>query len=1497
MSFKTLFDKARTISSLANKSSKQIGGEVESRGYHTEDIIKEKRFLPRVDYSNPKNFARYGSAEEYYKQSIVRVYDTYPYDGSLRERLEWENESTYLDLYLFDNLYPRTNGYIKFSPNGWGALDGTIRDGYGLPKTLEYIYFEGGPHPNPNGMTPYARQFTGSNYYEPDRNRSSNLKLDPSTGATVEFWLKKENFDRFKTEKEVIFDLWNTEDTSSADYGRFRLELSASEGTGSASGADPFRLTFMSGTVGFVTASIASSTFTTSSLANNTWNHYAVTLKNSPPSKSIQFSGSTDYTQGIKVGPASFWNSQLGSDKQISVSMWVYKTADTSGGGAQSRLFTIGTGANQFEILSDSSERLQVVADCTPSDLTDITDVNCPPLNEWHHLMVTWDGGAATPEASTVYLDGQPRAFISSTARNGWLAGGFTHGANIGNNAAASKAWDGYINNVAVWNRKLTSDEAISVYNNGVPGDLLASTAPSSLVSWWPLGSDPDDSLDGTDTPSTTNHIVDKTDRANGYAEDGTMANTQIVGYSPVNTSVVTDFYVNGSVESSKQIQARPGGAVGAAGPLEIDSPLVATIGALATTADDTSAPAYAGKLSASLDEFRYWKEYRLGKGIGRYWFDQVGGGTNTDPKPFTDTQEEVNTNLGVYYKFNEGITGDSVIDKKILDYSGRVSNGAWTGYTSDSRSTGSAIVESLAAIREFKDPIIYSSHPQIVALRDSLIISGSDHDGSNNAMVINSIPAWISEEDEEGQGHLKKLTQIMASYFDTLQLQIESLNKLKDVQYVSGSTKPLPFADRLLNSHGFVSPEIFLDADILEKLADRSEDRLYEKTLNDLKNIIYQNIYNNLIYIYKSKGTEKSFRNLIRCFGIDDELLKLKMYARNTEYKFRENRRTLILPSKVVDFNTSDNSTATVFSYQDPSGSNTNAYGYLTSSVELTGGWAYTLETDIIFPSKQLPTSETYFDTNVLTASLFGIHSAQDSESDTSWRDNDYVNFQVFAERDELQSQNVKFVLTGTAGGFVPRLETTLYEDTYNDVHWNLAVRIKPERYPLVGMALDSNTGNYIIELHGEKVEGGFASTAFTVSGAISAPPAGFITGSKRVFVGAHRTNFTGAVRQSSDVKVEACRFWLDYVPDSVLRAHALDSENFGALQPHSYAFPSIGSGSALYGDVTQFDTLAFNWEFSENTGSNTNGQFVVADESSGSTANIGQFNGLGELLNKQYTGLGYGFAASATAPIEKEFEVISRLNDIETIAPAETITVLSAEDQHVFKIDSRPINYFFAFEKSMYNTISEQIVNYFGNLKDFNNLIGQPVNRYRHEYKSMAFMRQKFFERVGNEEIDFDRFYEFYKWFDSSLSFMLGQLVPASADFADNVRTVIEDHALERNKYKSVVPFLDTEQNVFDALLASNVEYGDAISSPDDDATGTGFYPVHAPRARVDGLSAPGFVRKWKYTHAPPGLSQDAKYLWWKFMVDRSGSFAVISSARPLFLIQKPNSHASRF
>ena len=148
-------------------------------------------------------------------------------------------------------------------------------------------------------------------------------------------------------------------------------------------------------------------------------------------------------------------------------------------------------------------------------------------------------------------------------------------------------------------------------------------------------------------------------------------------------SNVDVELYQNGTLLQT----VTTGSALGT-----VTGSMKAHLGALVTEVSGThsypGAPDFTGwgKLSGSVDEFRYWKTKRDAKQIGLNWYTHVNGGTNTDT---------ANTDLGVYYKFNEGITTNSSLDSVVLDYSGRITNGTWTGYTAPSRNIGSAIVDA----------------------------------------------------------------------------------------------------------------------------------------------------------------------------------------------------------------------------------------------------------------------------------------------------------------------------------------------------------------------------------------------------------------------------------------------------------------------------------------------------------------------------------------------------------------------------------------------------------------------------------------------------------------------------------------------------------------------------------------------------------------------------------------------------------------------------------
>ena len=155
---------------------------------------------------------------------------------------------------------------------------------------------------------------------------------------------------------------------------------------------------------------------------------------------------------------------------------------------------------------------------------------------------------------------------------------------------------------------------------------------------------------------------------------------------------------------------------------------------------------------------------------------------------------------------------------------------------------------------------------------------------------------------ESDSNGDLKNLVQIIASYFDTLQSQIKAVPELKNIQYLSSSFKEFPFASNLVDSAGMLSSDIFVDSNILEQIMSRDEDRDYLLEFDEIKNRIYQNIYNNLVYVYKSKGTERAFRNIIHCYGVGEDLVRLNTFGNNVDYELKRNFRSSVAARNLAD-------------------------------------------------------------------------------------------------------------------------------------------------------------------------------------------------------------------------------------------------------------------------------------------------------------------------------------------------------------------------------------------------------------------------------------------------------------------------------------------------------------------------------------------------------------------------------------------------------------------
>ena len=387
-------------------------------------------------------------------------------------------------------------------------------------------------------------------------------------------------------------------------------------------------------------------------------------------------------------------------------------------------------------------------------------------------------------------------------------------------------------------------------------------------------------------------------------------------------------------------------------------------------------------------------------------------------------------------------------------------------------------------------------------------------------------------------------------------------------------------------------------------------------------------------------------------------------------------------------------------------------------------------------------------------------------------------------------------------------------------------------------------NTGSapdtYTINFYGVNVLYGDVKNEFEVTGTVSySQGLDILTNPKRLFAGAQRQNLTGSLTRPTDVKVGSCRVFYDYIPNESIKMHAVDPTNFGTRHPYRDAF--LYENDLRKSGIVEAETLALNWTFETVTGSNAAGQFLVPDLSSGSVDLQNRHGWISKIINLQHPGRGFGFPPDDINSVDKDYIFAYRQQLPEILTSEDTVKVLTQDDLQ-FTRESRPQTFFFALEKSMYQEISIEMLNLFSTVKDFGNLVGEPVNRYRQDYKDLSKLRQLYFEKVQNTP-DFEKFVEFYKWFDESLNVFLQQFLPASADVSEEIKTVFESHILERNKYWTKFPTLEVKE-----------------SDPD-----AGFRGVNE------------LTYDWKTGHAPISDQENENCSWWNARAEREG---IISS-----------------
>lgn len=172
------------------------------------------------------------------------------------------------------------------------------------------------------------------------------------------------------------------------------------------------------------------------------------------------FNGTTSY---IDAGSATI----LDDIPQITVSAWIYPS--TSGelgtGKIVSKRGDVAALSGWNFGMSGSSLNWSAEFSVTLATRTTSTTVT---LNKWTHVVLTWDGSSTAANAK-MYINTVEAGYSTTTNGSGTRSSDAAKSLTIGNlSSAAERTFDGFIDDVKIYNRIITTQEVKDLYNQGV---------------------------------------------------------------------------------------------------------------------------------------------------------------------------------------------------------------------------------------------------------------------------------------------------------------------------------------------------------------------------------------------------------------------------------------------------------------------------------------------------------------------------------------------------------------------------------------------------------------------------------------------------------------------------------------------------------------------------------------------------------------------------------------------------------------------------------------------------------------------------------------------------------------------------------------------------------------------------------------------------------------------------------------------------------------------
>jgi len=727
---------------------------------------------------------------------------------------------------------------------------------------------------------------------------------------------------------------------------------------------------------------------------------------------------------------------------------------------------------------------------------------------------------------------------------------------------------------------------------------------------------------------------------------------------------------------------------------------------------------------------------------------------------------------------------------------------------------------------------VLFPAYQETLDLNSELLLSASDYDRCNPNIITRLVPQHYlldgalldGFEEPEGQGGspyagsgmpgegklgnvqlLLSMLYIWARFFDEMKLYVDVFSTLRTVDYETNTSMPDNFLQNLIKQYGFHLPPLFNNSTIDQYVNAENIDQDFSTNATSLKfvqNELLRRVLINLPEVLRSKGTQHSIKVFLRSMGIDpDNSVRIREYGGPTTRQLSFSRETKRDVGTMVEFITSSFATSPYLSasrYEPgiptiagtfvkqnlfpPNGISDNSNdGLLTS-----GSW--TVESIVKYTPHHI---------NLMTSATQSLVRMCVTGS---LPDGLGLVANLLVVSSSVSPKLLLYIRPGNNEDS-PTLQMSMsipLGAIFDSDKWNVSFGC--ERNDLIGSIVSSSyflrlgnqnngdidyiktTSSFFYELITSESNSLRTKSILNASGA-------FITIGENTTIPEGGGNTYLYLNNSTDVNLEArvtaftglqsnLRFWSKALTVNEWTEHVRNYKSVGVNDPlvnYNYVKTRDGSFEKLRLDslTKQTDRRAVEQvvgpsritflDFSVN-GMHITGSGFPTDSDCVKS----------ELFDSSYLSP-YFDEASTNEKIRIRSYQNQELIDATPWAQTAPVYELVKSEQPTDDVR-------FSVEFSLIDVLNRDIVTLFSTFEALDNALGAPELIFSPDYPDLEKLRDVYFNRIS-EKLNFKAFFDFFRWFDSSIGTFIQQLIPRKTNFK-GTNFVIESHMLERHK-----------------------------------------------------------------------------------------------------------------